>query len=188
MIPLTLFGLDWSVLVSVASVYWTRSPFPLRQSCQDFYAFIQSYHVWKDQAENHIRNTPALRLSTPELTTLSLKDLKAIAIRRAKLRARWERSDDDSSFIRGGLVAGTDMLQQTGSSQWILPGGNHLLVYTMGNLALHQILWSDDAPRLSQPTTTYDLNPGVGNPGRNALLLTTSPHPIFAGVEDLTGG
>lgn len=80
------------------------------------------------------------------------------------------------------------MLQQTGSSQWILPGGNHLLVYTMGNLALHQILWSDDAPRLSQPATTYDLNPGVGNSGRNALLLTTSPHPIFAGVEDLTGG
>ena len=146
---------------------------------------IQSYHVWRDQAENHLRKTPVLKLSTPELATLSLEDLKAFAIRRAKLRARWEQSDGNTCFVCGGLVAGTDMLQQSGSAQWILPGGNHPLVHTKGNLALYRILWSNNVPSLFQPVTMLCLNPGVGGSGRNVLLLTTSPHPMFARVEVL---
>ena len=183
------FVSEWSVLPIpvVSSVYSARSPH--WQSCQDLYACIQCHPVWKDQADNHLWKTPALRLSTPALTALPLEDLRTLAIRQAKLRARWERSDGNVGFVRGGLVAGADILREFSSSQWILPGGDHLLVHTKGNLALHGIQWPDGVPSLSpQPVTACELKPGVGTSGREIFLFTTSPHPTFACVGDSADG
>jgi len=177
--PSMSFGSEWSVPTSVASALYPNH-YPWK-TCQDLRSFILGYHVWRDQAENHLQKSPVLRLSTPQLATLPLEDLKAFAIRREKLCARWERSDGNTRFVRGGLVAGLDMLQRSGSNPWILPGGNYLLVHMRGNLALHHIQWSDDLPSLSQPTTIHNLDPGTGR-GRNKLLLATLPHPVLARV------
>jgi len=72
-----------------------------------------------------LERSPVLRLAAPGLTTLSLGDLKAYAI-------RWEQSDSHKNFICEGLVTGADMLQRLGSALWILPGGDHLPVHTRG--------------------------------------------------------
>jgi hypothetical protein len=79
------------------------------QSCKDLHDLIQSHHVWADQVENLIRRKPALKLAVPDLNSLSAEDLRAFAIRQAKLRIRWGMPDGDVAFVRGGLIQPADI-------------------------------------------------------------------------------
>lgn len=98
-----------------------------------------TYRVWEDQGETPPKPTPT-ELSTPELASLPLKDLKTSAICmtvrvssrfRSRPSSRWNRHAARWRFLPVDFT-----------------GGNHVLV--------PQIRWSDDQPVSLHPTLDHD--------------------------------
>lgn len=151
-------------------------------SCRNLHDLIQSHHVWTDQVKSLIRRKPALRLAVPDLNSLSAEDLRAFAIRQAKLR--WGMLDGDVEFARGGLIQPADISYAPHllSLQWLLPGSNHMFVHSGRRLLLYQIRFSDDQPTLSL-LSIRELDMEIdGTPHRIFLLYTVSPHPVYVRV------
>ena len=121
-----------------------------------------------------------LRPATPPLTSLCTQELKAFVIRRVRLRIRWDNGCKDIGYTTKGVVEVPGLFRFM-----LLPGGKFLLIIdNEGALTLRRIELKDG--QVSIPiVATFEFNQGrlMQGVGRDKLLTTTSPSPIFVHNE-----
>lgn len=115
----------------------------------------------------------------PTLTSLMTEELKAFAVRQAKLHLRWDRRPGWKSVF---ALAGSIEERSFDTSLWLLPGGEDVLLMSdSGEINLCRVTLSNAGASSKQlARTTLEDVPFV----LKLLFYETTPHPILA-VQDL---
>ena len=113
----------------------------------------------------------------PILTSLTTEELRAFAVRQAKLRLRWDRKPGLEKVF---ALAGLTEERSYHTSLWLLSGGEDVLLMSDdGEIKLCRIMLSNTGASLKRLSRT---NLDLGEPSflRKQFFYETTPHPSLA--------
>ena len=114
----------------------------------------------------------------PTLTSIMVEELKAFAVRQAKLRLRWDLKPGwEKVFAAACLTA----VPGFGASSWLLPGGEDvLLMHGSKEITLRRVMLSNVGASLERLAHTSLNLPNTPLPAWKQLFYDTVPHPLLA--------
>ena len=154
------------------------APLETEQTCKGLYHIAQHRRVWTGQLQKLRQEHPFLRVATPPLSSLSVKELKTFVVGWAKLRRRFNDSNKNLDFAAKGVTEIPGL-----NSLILLPGGRSLLAINSheGYTTLCRVELEDG--QASLPVVANIKFSERMDSWRRRLLTTTSPCPLLVDFQ-----